>query len=36
MINIYVSDISDVIRFNIDGRGHNPTGFVYVYNLYKL
>jgi peptide/nickel transport system substrate-binding protein len=35
VIFLYVPDISDVLRFNVAGWEHSPTGFIYVYNLYR-
>jgi peptide/nickel transport system substrate-binding protein len=35
VIFLYVPEIYDVVRFNVYGWEHSPTGFVYAYPLYR-
>jgi len=35
VIFLYVPEIYDVVRFNVYGWEHSPTGFVYIYQLYR-
>lgn len=35
VIFLYVPEIYDIVRFNVAGWKHSPTGFVYAYDLYR-
>jgi len=35
VISLFVPDIYDVVSFNVGGWEHSPTGFIYIYDLYR-
>lgn len=35
VINLFVPDLYDVVRYNVGGWEYTPTGFVYAYDLYR-
>ena len=35
VVFLYVPEIYDVVRYNINGWEHSPTGFLYAYDMYR-